>query len=300
MEIFLEYNLDYGPESRWNTVSATAASKASLLYLQEAGEFFAGPEYYTTREGFASYLLKYTISGCGVLEYQGQQHLVPPGHVYWIDCRKRQHYHVHQSAGHWRVIWVHFYGANAQFYYDLFLKQNGGSPVAAMPVDSPVYKILHQLLEQSGIGGYQQKNDLIYANLLHQLVNEVTLSTMVSDHLDDIPQTIRSVQIYLTQNYQKSTTLEQLGSQFNLNPFYLQKQFKRYVGQTPSEYVIYLRITRAKELLRNTQKPIGEIAADVGIDNLGYFTRLFKKQEGMTPRDYSKLWPTTSGAEIQK
>lgn len=294
MEIFLEYNLDYEPQSRWNTVSATAASKASLMYLQEAGEFFAGPDYYTTREGFASYLLKYTISGCGILDYQGQQYTIPPGHVYWIDCRKRQSYRVNKAVGNWRVIWVHFYGANAQFYYDLFLKQNGGSPVAAMPVDSPVYHILSQLLELSGAGGYQQKNDLVYADLLHQLVSQVTLATMVSDRPDDVPQTIKSVQMYLMQNFQQNTTLEQLGAQFNLNPFYLQKQFKRYVGQTPSEYVIYLRITRAKELLRNTQKTIGEIATEVGIDNLGYFTRLFKKQEGMTPRDYSKLWPTHS------
>ena len=49
MELYLEYNLDFSPKSRWNTVSATAATKASLLYLQEAGEFFAGPEYFTRR-----------------------------------------------------------------------------------------------------------------------------------------------------------------------------------------------------------------------------------------------------------
>lgn len=292
MEIFLEYNLDYAPQSRWNTVSATAASKASLIYLQEAGEFFAGPEYYTVREGFASYLLKYTVSGCGVLEYQGQQYMVPSGHVYWIDCRKRQRYYVNKSVGSWHVIWVHFFGGNAQFYYDLFLKQNGGSPVAAMPVGSPVYNILSSLLEQSSGGGIQQKNDLLYANLLNQLVSECTLATMVSSHPDDIPQTIRSVQMYLMQNFRERVTLEDLGNQFNLNPFYLQKQFKRYIGQSPSEYVIYLRMTSAKELLRNTGKSIGEIAAEVGIDNLGYFTRLFKKQEGVPPHEYQKLWPT--------
>lgn len=292
MEIFLEYNLDYGPESRWNTVSATAATKASLVYLQEAGEFHAGPDYYTTREGFASYLLKYTISGCGVLDYQGQQYMVPPGHVYWIDCRKRQHYHVNKTVGSWRVIWVHFFGGNAQFYYDLFLKQTGGSPVAAMPVGSPVYNILVNLLEESSTKGYQQSKDLVYANLLNQLISEVTLATMAASRPDDIPQTIRSVQMYLMQNFRENITLEDLGKQFNLNPFYLQKQFKRFVGQTPSEYVIYLRMTHAKELLRNSRKTIGEVAAEVGIENLGYFSRLFKKQEGMSPRDYSKLWPT--------
>ena len=118
---------------------------------------------------------------------------------------------------------------------------------------------------------------------------------MAASRPDDIPQTVRSVQMYLMQNFRESITLEDLGKQFNLNPFYLQKQFKRFVGQTPSEYVIYLRMTQAKELLRNSRKTIGEIAAEVGIENLGYFSRLFKKQEGMSPRDYSKLWPTNEG-----
>ena len=98
--------------------------------------------------------------------------------------------------------------------------------------------------------------------------------------------------MYLMQNYQKRITLEDLGQQFNINPFYLQKQFKRYVGQSPTEYIIYLRMTHAKELLRNTGKSIGEVANEVGIDNLGYFTRLFKKQEGVPPHEYCKLWPT--------
>ena len=300
MEIKLDYNLDLSPESRWNTISATAATKASLLYLQEAGEFLAGPEYYTTREGFASYLIKYTVSGCGILDYQGQQYIVPPGHMYWIDCRKRQSYRVNKTVGSWSVLWVHFYGANAQFYYDLYMKQTGGSPVSAVPVDSPVYNILTTLLEQSSNTGIQQKNDLIYANLLGQLISESVLATMVSEHPDDIPQTVRSVQMYLMQNFRERITLEDLGSQFNLNPFYLQKQFKRYIGQSPTEYLIYLRITHAKELLRNTHKSIGEIAGEVGIDNLGYFTRLFKKQENMSPHEYRKLWPTAWKDKPQK
>ena len=121
----------------------------------------------------------------------------------------------------------------------------------------------------------------------------VSVSTLVT------PAQARQIRRYrgviFLRNFRENITLEDLGKQFNLNPFYLQKQFKRFVGQTPSEYVIYLRMTHAKELLRNSRKTIGEIAAEVGIENLGYFSRLFKKQEGMSPRDYSKLWPTNEG-----
>jgi len=297
MEITLQYNLDLDPQSRWNTISATAASKASLLYLQEAGDFICRPDYYTTREGFASYLIKFTITGCGQLNYQGQQYLVPQGHFFWIDCRQRQSYRTDPATGHWHTIWVHFYGSNAQFYYDTFIKQNGGAPVAPLPLNSSVYSLLSSLLEQSNSNSNQQKNDLISANLLHQLISECVLSTITSGHPDDTPQTILAIQRYLMQNYQEKLTLEEMGSRFNLNPFYLQKQFKRYIGQSPTEYLIYLRMSQAKRLIRSTHQSIGEIARQVGIKNLGYFTRLFKKQEGITPHEYSKLWPVIREAD---
>lgn len=62
----LEYQLDIAKESRWVFHTASYGARNSLLFVQEAGEFFAEPGYYTTREGFDSYLLKLTVSGCGM------------------------------------------------------------------------------------------------------------------------------------------------------------------------------------------------------------------------------------------
>lgn len=296
MDIFLEYELDLKPESRWNTISATAASKASVLYLQESGDFLCGPNYFTTREGFASYLIKITLEGCGQLEYQGQQYSLPPGHMFWLDCRKRQSYRTHPESSHWHILWVHFYGANAQFFYELFLSQNSGSPVAPLPPNSPVFDLIRRLVNQPSAGSNQQYLDLETANLLHQLISECTLSTIRANQAEDILQTIQAIRSYLSQHFREKITLEELSHQFNLSPFYLQKLFKRYTGQSPTEYQIYLRMTKAKELMRSTTMTIGQISRMVGIDNLGYFTRQFKKHEGMTPQEYCKLWPIFIGS----
>ena len=56
MDVKLRYELDLAPESRWNILSSTAAAKNALLYAQEAGDFYAGKDYYTTRQGAESYL----------------------------------------------------------------------------------------------------------------------------------------------------------------------------------------------------------------------------------------------------
>ena len=287
----LEHNLDITPASRWHMFSATATAKASLIYPQEIGDFWAGPAYYTNREEYASYLIKITVDGFGQLDYNGQAYLVPPGHFFLIDCKKHQQYRTAPGTDRWHNMWVHLYGANTKAYYDTFLTYNNGSPVGMLSDLSTAVNIFSALLELDTESPNQMAVDFQAASLLTQLLSECVLSTMAKGKASDMPQIIQNIRMYLMNHYREKHTLESLGDQFNINPFYLQKQFKRHVGMSPSEYQIFLRMTKAKELIRNTKLPMSEIAYQVGIENLGYFTRLFKKQEEMTPQEYRRLWP---------
>lgn len=295
----LQYNLDLSSRSRWNIVNATATAKAGLIYAQEIGDFYAGAHYFTRRRDFPSFLLKMAIDGCGILEYGNQRYRVPAGHFFWIDCANEQHYYTDPDAGSWHVMWVHFYGANARSYYDAFISGNQGSPVAPFPMGLPVFDIFTELLELNPTGGNQLLNDFRASGLLTRLLSQCVCAAMSARQASDVPQIVQSARLYLQNHYREKNTLQQLGSRFNINPCYLQKQFRRYVGQSPTEYQISLRIGRAKELIRSSSRPIGEIAYAVGIENLGYFTRLFKQQEGMTPQEYRKLWPVLEHAWIQ-
>lgn len=297
MELKLQYGLDLGPETRWNICSATAASKASLLYMQEAGDFYAGAHYFTTREGFGSYLIKITVSGCGALRYGGQRYTVPAGKFYWIDCRKWHDYRTAPDSDGWHVLWVHFHGVSAKFYYEQFLKNTGCEPVASLPHDSEAYGLMQALLRIDTSGSKQQEADLLAASLLVQLVTTCVLAPLHTARGSALPQHIQDIRLYLTEHSREKLTLEHLGATFNMNPYYLQKQFKRYIGQSPTEYLIHLRLTRAKELMRTTQMTISEIAHTVGIENLSYFTHQFKNQEGLTPQDYRRQWPLVAPRE---
>ncbi len=294
---FLEYNLDIAPDSKWNMISPTATTKSAMMYMQEIGHFYAGSRYFTTREGYDSFLIKYTISGCGQMEYGGKTWQVSHNTMFWVDCKKWNSYRTHPEADSWDVLWVHFYGGNARMYYDTFLKYNNNDPVMALPEGSTVAHTLQAMLALDNTGTNQMESDLRAANLLTQLVSECVLSAMRFNIRANIPQIVQRIQAYLQQNFRTANSLEELSGRFNLNPFYLQKLFKRYVGQSPNEYCIYLRITHAKELLRTTNSAISEIAYQVGIENLGYFTRLFKKHEGLTPQEYRQVWPLFPAAQ---
>ena len=78
-QVKLLYQLDLAPASQWLTVTASKNAKSSLLYVQELGDFISHEKYYTQREGLDSYLIKFTLSGEGLLDYQGQTHTIKPG-----------------------------------------------------------------------------------------------------------------------------------------------------------------------------------------------------------------------------
>ena len=85
---------------------------------------------------------------------------------------------------------------------------------------------------------------------------------------------------------EESLSLNQVAREVNISANYLSAVFSQEMGATFTEYVTSKRMDRAKELLRTTDKRSGEVAAAVGYRDPHYFSFLFKKTQGCTPRDY--------------
>ena len=75
----------------------------------------------------------------------------------------------------------------------------------------------------------------------------------------------------------------------NLSPCYFSKVFKKAVGVNFVSYVNDTKINKAKELLENTDIPVLNVALDLGFDDCGYFIRVFKKSQGVTPKKYREV-----------
>ena len=137
-QIKLSYALDLEPNFVWLSPTATQAAKKSIPFVQELGVFPCREKYYTEREMLPSFLIKYCVSGGGILEYDGRSYLVRSGQIFWLDCMKHQHYYTDPGEGSWHIIWVHFFGGECRKYYELFLQQNDGRPVVDTGVDESV------------------------------------------------------------------------------------------------------------------------------------------------------------------
>ncbi len=101
--------------------------------------------------------------------------------------------------------------------------------------------------------------------------------------------TIQKAINYLTIYFTKPLQLDDLAKRCLVHPAHLSRQFKKETGITLTDYLHTLRITEAKKLLRSSYATMDWIAGSIGFEDASYFTRIFKKREGMTPSQYRNL-----------
>ncbi|WP_106769056.1 response regulator transcription factor [Paenibacillus faecalis] len=99
---------------------------------------------------------------------------------------------------------------------------------------------------------------------------------------------IHDIARYLEHSYHEEISLQDIASRFFLSREYISRKFKQEFGVTLSDFLGRLRIDKAKILLLNPQLRIAQIAEMVGYQDEKYFSKVFKKLEGLTPNDYRK------------
>jgi two-component system response regulator YesN len=97
-----------------------------------------------------------------------------------------------------------------------------------------------------------------------------------------------NAQLYIRKHYNKEISLEELATQFGYSVPYFSQWFKQKMGMSYLTYRTQLRMQHAQELLLKTDKPIVQIAYEVGYNDVAGFIRSFKKESGQTPTEYRK------------
>jgi AraC family transcriptional regulator len=97
---------------------------------------------------------------------------------------------------------------------------------------------------------------------------------------------LRRVQGFVNEHIAEVLHVDRLAAEVRLSPFHFARMFKLATGQPPHLYVLMQRVERAKELLRDTETALIEIAARTGFRTQGHFTGVFRRYSGVTPRAF--------------
>lgn len=100
---------------------------------------------------------------------------------------------------------------------------------------------------------------------------------------------VRQILVTIDASIAGDLSLKRFANELFLNTSYLSSLFKKETGMTLTDYVNQNRINTAKRLLKSTTLSIQAVAASVGIPDIHYFTRLFRRETGLSPREYRKL-----------
>lgn len=263
-----------------------SVARSIYFYVQEIGYFKTYPPYFSERENLESFLIVYTLSGCGELEYRGECYSLSEGKCFFINCEEHHMYKTKENQ-EWEILWVHFNGNNVRGYFEEYVKD--GFRILDLRDSDVVEKNIREM-----IALFQEKNlttELVVSNLLNGILTELLLHTVTPQaDMFRIPEYIRQIVNRINKNFREELTLETLSEMVHRSKYHILREFKKYMGVTIHEYQITERISYAKELLKYSTLPVSEIAYETGMNNVTHFINLFKAREGMTPLAYRKAW----------
>lgn len=124
---------------------------------------------------------------------------------------------------------------------------------------------------------------------------------LIKEHsLKDYSPPIRKAITYINADLSADLSLKSLAAQLNVNASYLSTLFKKEMGIPLAEYVNRCRIDHARRLLLTTDLPIKVVALQCGIPDMQYFSRMFKRHTGVTPKSYQNTAAYETRQMLQK
>lgn len=231
----------------------------------------------------------YTLSGEGEVYTGGKKLRCRKYDCVCIDCENRPNFRAYPGEP-WQCAFIRVSGSfNSELYPKLcsFIKKQGYAFMtfgAGTRFRSLIWDLLSIRTENSIY------YEMLYNHLLLSLFLELDIAvTLSSDKPTIIPSIILDIQHYLDNNYSQDINLDLLARTFNISKFHMSREFKKSIGKSPIDYLIDVRMARAKSLLYDSNRSIASICQLVGISNPNHFLYLFKEREGITPSAFRKF-----------
>ncbi len=245
---------------------------------------FITRNYRITRDlGRVDYQIIYLLKGKGYYNFGKGTVEIPEGNLIVFQPGQPQNYEYH-FKDFTELYWLHFSGNSVR---ELLGKCNLlGKQAYYTGVLSPCIELFKKIINEVQIKKPMFQS-IASANLTELFcIFARELSGGPSKSLVMTNDSFKNITIYMYSNYNKKIKVEDLAGMCNLSLHRFAHKFKDLIGVTPIEYLTRIRINEAKYLLSNSFLNISEISSIVGYDNPLYFSRVFKKVTGLSPRNY--------------
>ena len=236
--------------------------------------------------GRLDFQILYIASGKAHFFFDGVETIVSAGHMVIYRPKEEQKYYYY-GVDQTEVYWVHFTGRDVK---KLLHRYGIEDHVHVIHTGTALeYKYLFlQMIQELKLCKADYEDLLV--NHLHHLLIRIHRTLLTEPysksrtHAKDFDEAVQ----YFHKNYHTEINIIEYAAAHHMSVSWFIRGFKEYTDSTPTQYILSLRISNAQILLETTDYNITEIAEIVGYENPLYFSRLFKKQVGVSPSDFRK------------
>ena len=262
----------YHGENDYTNYESNSFLKVNHCGMRLASEHIA---ITTRKNGRVDYQLIYLVSGHFEVKYDKKKYHLNQGFVIYPPNMPQKYVDYEDT----QRIWVHFTGMNVEeileeYHFKPGVYTSGNSPLAK--------EMLLQLIVEYTRRPFISNEKGILLSILSTLGKSVNHVENISN--DKINEAIT----FITMHYNTDINIKELASSCNLSQSRFMYLFKEQTGMAPHAYQQTLRIKNSMTLLTSTKLKIVEVGKQCGYEDSLYFSRIFKKLVGVSPKEYRR------------
>lgn len=228
-------------------------------------------------------LLLWCVEGHGRLRVGDTRHPVAAGDLMLLP-QGLAHSYIAARGQPWTLYWVHFQGVSSRLFME-YLGYREGRPVLRVGLAPTLAAGFHSLLSV-GRTGYSSSAFINAANQLRHLITQFAMEAKREQASHPSGLDLEAIQAYMQDNIERSLELDDLAAVAHLSKYHFSGRYKALTGYSPIKHFLHMKIEYACQLLDSSELSVKAIAVSVGYEDPLYFSRLFRKTVGLSPRDY--------------
>ena len=286
----LKYTLDIESASLWLRTTPTEFALSQPFYVTEAGVFYARAGFNTQRSFKDSWWIVYTFSGKGILQTDNESVTLQEGTALLLNCRQAHSYRTDPECKHWHHYWIHASGMGVKAIEPVLCPSRHLHPIAVSGVIRDRFDRVLEVMQQENAGAALEMGLMVH-RILTRMAHAVLyvkgdVCGQNTSTLEKNRKLMEQAAERIRAHAAEPLDLSELLQNAHMSRSYFMAQFRHYLGTTPYQYMLSIRMTQAKELLEMSDYSIETIAEKTGFQDVSTFSNRFSRIIGISPTKF--------------